>query len=47
MDYPKFIVLNQKEEFISMQRVNRAFWANVISNKIYYADSLLLSCKIE
>ena len=22
MDYPKFIVLNQKEEFISIQRVN-------------------------
>ena len=24
MDYPKFIVLNQKEEFISIQRFNLA-----------------------
>ena len=30
MDYPKFIVLNLKEESISIQRVNRLFFLLLI-----------------
>ena len=30
MDYPKFIVLNQKEASISIQRVYGAVWTGII-----------------
>ena len=49
MDYPKFIVSNQKEEFISIQRVKGGFCTyviNIISTVILLpsADSFKKGC---
>ena len=45
MDYLKFIVSNQKEESISIQRVKGGFWAYVTSIKILNASYKGLCCQ--
>ena len=43
MDCPKFIVLSQKEESISIQRVNGAVWSGIILFDSFLAKDDLLS----